>query len=94
MKLKRKIDQEIVDRAEKLYSGGIRDQLENAQIGLFLAIDLDSGDYEVGDARMPICDALRARRPDADIFIMRHGATTTGAIGFSPRRGESWSLVE
>ena len=78
-------EKEVIERAEALYFGGIKDQLKEDQLGLFLSIDLDSGDYEVGESSIETCDALKKRRPDAYVFTMRHGSISAGSFSFAPK---------
>ncbi len=73
-----------VERGEAIYDAVIKDQLNDDQMGLFLAIDTKTGEYEVGDSSMEVTDALHARLTDADVYVMRHGRMPTLTIGFSP----------
>lgn len=83
-----------IERAKELYYGSIEDELTDDQLGLYLAIDLRSGDYEIVESRIETRHALRARRPHARIFGMLHGSVTVGSIGYVPPKPGSWSLVE
>ena len=83
-----------IERAKELYYGRIEDELTDDQLGLYLAIDLHSRDYEVGGSRIETRRALRTRRPHARIFGMLHGSVTVGSIGYVPPKPGSWSLVE
>ena len=85
---------DAIERAKELYYGGIEDELTGDQLGLYLAIDLRSGDYEIGESRIGTRHALKARRPNARIFGMLHGSITVGSIGYVPPKPGSWSLVE
>ena len=82
------------ERAKKLYENVIKHELSDDQLGMYLAIDVDSGDYEIGAKSLETPRALRARRPNARIFAMLHGSYTVGSIGYVPPRPGSWSLVE
>ena len=72
------------DQGEALYDASIKDQLNDDQLGMFLAIDTNTGEYEVGDSSMEVTDALHARVADADVYVMRHGRMPTLTIGMSP----------
>ena len=50
-----------VEHGEAIYDASIKDQLSDDQLGLFLAIDTNTGEYEVGDSSMAVTDALHAR---------------------------------
>ena len=73
-----------VERGEAIYDAVIKDQLNDDQMGMFLAIDTKTGEYEVGDSSMEVTDALHARVADADVYVMRHGRMPTLTIGYSP----------
>ena len=82
------------ERAKKLYENVIKHQLTDDQLGMYLAIDVESGDYQIGETRRETTRELRKRRPDGRLFGMLHGSYTTGSIGFVPPISGSWSLVE
>ena len=86
--------EEISERAKQLYETGIKDKLTPAQLGQYLSIDVESGDYELGGSSLHTALKLRERNPEANIFTMRHGSYTTGSIGYVPPRPDSWSMVE
>ncbi len=73
-----------VDRGEEIYDAVIKNQLNDDQLGMFLAIDTNTGEYEVGDSSMAVTDALHARVEGADVYVMRHGRMPTLTIGMSP----------
>ena len=73
-----------VERGEAIYDALIKDQLNDDQLGKFLAIDANTGAYEVGDSSMAVTDALHARVQGADVYVMRHGRMPTLTIGMSP----------
>ena len=82
------------ERAKELYENVIKHELTDDQLGMYLVIDVESGDYEIGEKSLETPRALRARRPNARIFAMLHGSYTVGSIGYVPPRPGSWSLVE
>ena len=72
---------------EAIYERDIRPQVEATHRGEYVAIDLDSGDYAIGDMVVTASKRLRERRPDADVWAVRAGYRTLGSIGGgSPRR--------
>lgn len=62
---------EIGRRGSKIYSSKLREILEPHCVGQFVAIDIDSGEYEVADEAAEASDRLWARLPDAHILIER-----------------------
>jgi hypothetical protein len=55
---------------------GDRDPREN------VAIDVESGDFEVGPDRHATSDALRSRRPSAQIYLRLVGSQTSFRLGW------------
>ncbi len=59
----------------------IRDQFTDADKGKFLAIDIETGDFEVGQDEIEICVLLRERNPGAQIWGERIGYKTMRTMG-------------
>lgn len=78
----RHISEEIVRRGKELYEQGIRQRIDPGRTGEILAIDVDTGDFEVDRDHLTAALRLRARRPDAAVFAMRVGFPALGRIGF------------
>lgn len=66
---------EIARRGKDLYERRVRRKVEaeDANEGRFLAIDVESGDYEVAGDALGAGAGLRRRRPDATVYLMRVG---------------------
>ena len=75
--------EEITRRGTELYERGIRSQVETDQnIGKLVSIDIESGDYEIGDdASLEVPLRLHAKHPDAAIYTMRIGYDAVYALG-------------
>ncbi len=58
---------------DAIYERDIRPNVETAHHGKIVSIDVDSGDYAVGDSVIAATDRLRERRPDADVWSLRIG---------------------
>ena len=78
---------EVVRRGEELYNRLLRTRLEADHKGQIAAIDVDSGDYEVGATVLEASDRLRLRRPDAEVFLLRIGDRALYRIGSRMKRG-------
>lgn len=65
--------QEIGRRGDEIYTTVLRDILEPQCNGQFVAIDVESQDYEVADEAMDASDRLRQRHPDAQVLVTRVG---------------------
>ena len=72
---------EIVRRGHEIYDRDIRDQVEAANRGKMLALDIESGVYAMGDNSITALDELRSKKPDAVAFLMRVGYPTAARIG-------------
>ena len=58
---------------DDIYERDIWRQVEEAYHGKIVAIDVDSGDYAIGDTVSAASKRLRKRSPDADVWSVRVG---------------------
>ena len=74
---------DLARRAKDLYERRIREQVEadGDNEGRFVAVDVESGDYEVDDDALGAGSGLRRRRPDASVYLMRVGRPTAFRLG-------------
>jgi hypothetical protein len=49
--------------------------------GKFVAIDVETGDYEIDNDDYAAVARLRSRKPTADVWLMRAGYPTTYRMG-------------
>ena len=61
---------EVCDRGEEIYEERIKALVEPQQIGKFIVIDIESGDYEISEDMLIASRRLRERRPNS----VRYGA--------------------
>lgn len=74
--------EEIAERGKELYQQRLRSQVETGDnIGKIIAIDLNTGAYEIDKDMILACDRLKAERPNAIIWIARVGYDAVYAIG-------------
>lgn len=73
-----------VDRAERFYFEHIKDQLTEADKNRYVAIDGNTGEWEIGDVSEQVTDRLRARVPDALIYKLRHITMAVEYFGAAP----------
>lgn len=75
--------EEIGKRGQEWYERAIRAQVENPDnIGKLLSIDVETGDYEIGDdetLEAPL--RLHARHPGAAIYTLRIGYDAAVSLG-------------
>lgn len=80
---------EVVERGEAIYRNVLRDKLEPANVGRHIAIDIETGDYEVDDDDEVACFRLWARRPGQIQAGLRIGYPVAGRIGAGAAGGVS-----
>lgn len=80
---------EITHRGNELYEQRIRKLVETQEnLGKIVSIDIETGDYEVGDDLISTGDRLFARHPGAALYGARIGYNAVYAIGGSLVRTE------
>jgi hypothetical protein len=65
----------------ELFEQSIKAQIADRNPRHIVAIDIDSGDFEVGPDPLSATDPLFLRRPDAQIFRIRVDATAVVRFG-------------
>lgn len=68
----------------KWYNSKIKHELSDDQLGMDLAIEVTTGEYEIGGERLELADRLHQRIPDAEVYLMKHGSFVTMHLGFHP----------
>ena len=66
--------EEFAKRGEAIFEKEICANLKGHNPRHFLAIDIETGDYEVDESEMAACDRLEARVADAQIWLRRVGS--------------------
>jgi hypothetical protein len=66
--------EEIFRRAEEIFERDIRPNLVGKNDQWFVAIDIETGDYEVDPDLLAASDRLKARKPDAYLWLRRVGS--------------------
>jgi hypothetical protein len=75
-------DLEIARRGEDLYNKTIRDRVEvAANIGKIISIDIETGNYEIGDDLLDSSSRLQNKYPNANIWAERIGFNAVCAVG-------------
>lgn len=75
---------EFARRGDAIYDRAIGRRLEPAHDGEFVAIDIESGDFEVDPDELAAADRLRARHPEAQVWLRKVGSRYLRHFG--PRR--------
>jgi hypothetical protein len=81
--------EEFASRGDSLYENRIRPQLKSEDEGKFLAIDIESGSHELDVDELRACQKLRAKIPDAQIWMVRIGYRAVHRFGGREQRRDS-----
>jgi hypothetical protein len=73
--------EEFAQRGDALYDSQIRSQVEEGNHGKIVAIDIETGDFEVDASEIAACDRLEVSHPDAQIWIVRIGSRHVRRFG-------------
>jgi peptide subunit release factor RF-3 len=65
--------EELAQRGQALYDSSIRQQVEAGNEGKIIGIDIETGDFEVGETIIVATDRLFKRNPDAQPWGIRIG---------------------
>lgn len=66
---------ELIDRAKQTYTNKLAAKLEPEHNGEFVAIELETGDYFVGEDEVEAADKARAAGHDGSLWFLRVGST-------------------
>jgi hypothetical protein len=72
---------EIAKHGEAIFEKQIQPSMEGKNLRHFLAIDIETGAYEIDESEMAACTRLRARFPDAQIWLRRVGSRSARHFG-------------
>src|ERR1700710_2185486 len=72
---------EVVERGEKLYEQSIRQQVEAGNVGKYLVINVETGQWELNEDHSEAILRARAKYPSAGLFGMKIGYPAAVAFG-------------
>jgi hypothetical protein len=78
--------EEFAQRGDALYESQVRAQVEEGNYGKIVAIDLESGAFEVDASEIAACDRLETSHPDAQIWMVRIGSRHVRRFGGRTKR--------
>ena len=73
-------DEEYYRRAQEMYAK-VKQQVDPGSKGKILAIDIETGEYEVDDSQTEAIERLFARLPDPQLFCFRIGYRAVHTMG-------------
>jgi len=77
--------EEFARRGDAIYEDKLRSTLEKGNEGKFVAIDIETGVYEVDGDELVASDRLLSRVPNAQIWLRRIGSRYARHFGSYPR---------
>ncbi len=78
--------EDLVKRGDLIYQTQIRPQVEAGNHGKIVAIDIETGDFEVDVREIAAFNKLEARHPEAQIWIVRVGSRRVRRFGGRTKR--------
>ncbi|MEL7357520.1 MAG: hypothetical protein AAFN40_13235 [Cyanobacteria bacterium J06560_6] len=75
--------EEFVRRGEAIYESQVREQVEKGNRGKIVAIDIETGAFEVAEDSLSAAEKLQARFPEAQAWFVRIGHRAVHKVGFA-----------
>jgi len=82
-------DEEFARRGQEIYEREVRPSLQPGDEGKFVAIDIESGSYEMDHDDYAATERLLARRPEAQIWLTQVGQRAAYRLGARSASGVS-----
>ena len=79
--------EEFARRGQAIYEKRVRPQVEAGNTGRVVAIDVETGEFEVADDPIAASDRLFARCPDAQPWLVRIGHRALHRFGVAHASG-------
>ncbi|MBL1177501.1 hypothetical protein [Pantanalinema sp. GBBB05] len=73
--------EEFARRGNEIYESQVRQQVEEGNHGKIVAIDIETGAFEVADTAIVAVDRLYEREPDAQPWVIRIGHRAVFRLG-------------
>lgn len=73
--------EEFAQRGDHIYESQVRQQVEAGNLGRIVAIDIETGAFEVADDLLAAAKQLSARVPDAQTWFIRIGYPAVDHFG-------------
>ena len=78
--------EEFAQRGDLIYQTQIRPQVEASNHGKIVAIDIETGDFEIANSTILAADKLYERKPDAQPWVIRIGHRAVFRFGSRSQR--------
>jgi hypothetical protein len=73
--------EEFARRGDEVYERKVRPHLTAKDLGRLVAVDIVTGEYEIGDDELEVCSLLRARVPESQTWLVRVGSRYVHRLG-------------
>jgi hypothetical protein len=73
--------EEIARRGDEILERDVQPRLKPEDNGKFVAIDIETGDYEMSSDELTACDRLRERVPQAQTWLVKVGSRSVHRYG-------------
>jgi hypothetical protein len=73
--------EEVERRGQELYEQSIRAKVEPGNKGKICVMDVETGDYEIGETMLEVSNRMLARNPDAALWAVRIGYDVVYSFG-------------
>ena len=73
--------EELTQRGQALYESGIQQQIAAGNDGKIVAIDIETGEFEIGETVMTATEPLFERQPNAQPWTIRIGHSAVYHFG-------------
>ena len=78
--------EEFARRGNEIYESQVRSQVEEGNQGRIVAIDIETGAFELADDTITATDRLYERVPDAQLWLIRIGHRAVFRFGSRSQR--------
>lgn len=75
--------EEIVQLGQALYDREVRDKVEQTRRGEFLALDIETGEYEIDPDEVQALERARKKNLDGAFYVLRIGFPTAFRLSLS-----------
>ena len=72
---------EIAERGQALYEREVQGSLAASDVGKFLVLDIETGDYELDSDDLAAVKRARAKHPDGAFYVVRVGHSAAYRFG-------------
>lgn len=80
----------VLKKGEKLYFGGLKERLEAAHMGEYVAIDVETGKYLTNPNKLQLILRTQKEFPDRHFFTVQIGDVQEPTSNYRNRQHAAW----